>query len=407
MKHFTLIFMVCLLGGMLTAGTSTASICDSKDTVVFFGNGVKTVEKKAFESLKKVELRLQRKVSSEEFDVLEFDLAYNDTHGLPLDLMEAAAQILTGNMSRFWRLLWGHEFLPDWFVDKVLLLSTGLDKTTLLTTDSLKDHVATYEAKAREGKRIILVAHSQGNLFGNLAHSLLSYRAKQSFSMVSVANVDNNVLGSDTPYTTLGSDKVVAALILAQAALPSRPLPPNTENAAEPGDILSHYFVKSYMAEGSNSEAMIMEQILASLSSAPFPPQYDKPGIITVTLTWTSEPDMDLHVYEPNGMQVYWENRYGLSGELDDDDRCCLGPEHYTVPTCETLERGIYHVALDYFKGDGPETGTVRIEAGLLVRTYEVYMPSELYGNVDSPELVANIWVKGGENGGIDFEIYE
>jgi hypothetical protein len=34
-------------------------------------------------------------------------------------------------------------------------------------------------------------------------------------------------------------------------------------------------------------------------------------------------------------------------------------------------------------------------------------MPSEYYGSSNSPELIANIWVKGGENGGYDFEIYE
>jgi uncharacterized protein YfaP (DUF2135 family) len=106
-------------------------------------------------------------------------------------------------------------------------------------------------------------------------------------------------------------------------------------------------------------------------------------------------------------VQVFWYNLQGYSGALDRDDRSGYGPEHYNVPSCEKLERGVYHVALDYFKGYSPEVATIQIEAGLLVRTYEIPITSEDYGSTNSPELVANIWVKSGENGGYDFEIYE
>ena len=95
-----------------------------------------------------------------------------------------------------------------------------------------------------------------------------------------------------------------------------------------------------------------------------------------------------------------------ISGALDRDDRSGYGPEHYSVPSCDTLERGVYHVALDYFKGDGPEMATLQIEAGLLVRTYEIPMPSEYFGSTDYPELIANILVKNSTNGGYDFEVY-
>jgi hypothetical protein len=272
----------------------------------------------------------------------------------------------------------------------------------------LKEHVTTYKTKIAEGKKVLLVAHSQGNLFGNQAYSLLNSREQQSFGMVSVANVDSNVLGADFPYTTLDSDKVILALIAAQIALPSKPMAPNTENQAnESAGSLGHFFIRSYMADGSNSEDKITQQVIRALDTLATPSQIVESGVITVSLTWGSEPDVDLHVYEPNGMQVFWDNLQGYSGALDRDDRTGHGPEHYNVPSCETLERGVYHVALDYFKGDEPEVATIQIEAGLLVRTFEIPMPSEYYGSSNSPELIANIWVKGGENGGYDFEIYE
>jgi hypothetical protein len=351
---------------------------------------------------------LKEQLPPEEFEVLAFDVAYNGTHGLPLDLLESTVQVLAGNTSRFWRLFWGLEIMPDWFADKFILLAGALDRSALVTTDSLKEHVTTYKTKIAEGKKVLLVAHSQGSLFGNQAYSLLNYREQQSFGMVSVANIDNSVLGADAPYTSLNTDKVILALIAVQIALPSKPMAPNTENlAAESADSLGHSFIQSYMTEGSNSEARITQQVIAALDSLATPQPIVESGVITVSLTWGSAPDVDLHVYEPNGIQVYWYNLQGYSGTLDRDDRTGHGPEHYNVPSCDTLARGVYHVALDYYKGDAPEVATVQIEAGLLVRTFEIPMSSEYYGSPDSPELIANIWVKGGENGGYDFEIYE
>jgi len=406
MKFFIYMLVSCLLGGLVMTETCAASICDTKETVIFFGNGVKSIKKEAFKSKETIKKRLKAILPTDEFDVLEFDVAYNDTHGLPFDLLESTIQILTGNVSRFWRLFWNLEPIPDWFGDKMTLLSIALDKTALVTTDSLWKHVNTYKTTIGEGKKVILVAHSQGNLFGNMAFSQLNSRERSSFGMVGVANVDNNVLGSDGPYTTLVTDKVVSALINVQIALPTKPMAPNTENLLEPGDSLGHSFIQTYMAAESNSDAKITQQIIATLDSLAEPPKIIEPGVVTVSLTWGSEPDVDLHVYEPNGMQVSWFNLEGYSGFLDRDDRTGHGPEHYNVPSCETLERGVYHVALDYYKGYGPEVATIQIKAGLLVRTFEVDLPSEYYGTPYSPELIANVLVKGGENGGYEFEIY-
>jgi hypothetical protein len=392
---------------MLLVETCTASICDTKETVVFYGNGVKSIKRNAYDAIELIKKRLKATLPPEEFTSLEFDVSYNDTHGLSLDLLESTLQILSGNTSRFWRLFLGLEIMPDWFADTFILLSVALDKSALVTTDSLKDHVTTYKTKIAEGKKVLLVAHSQGNLFGNQAYSLLNSREKQSFGMVSAANVDNRVLGADSPYTTLKDDKVITALIAAQIALPSKPMPPNTENIADSEDYLGPFFIQSYMVEGSNSGMQITNDIIEVLGNLATPPQIVESGVITVSLSWGSEPDVDLHVYEPNGIQVFWDNLQGYSGTLDRDDRSGYGPEHYNVPSCETLEQGIYHIALDYFKGDGPEVATVQIEAGLLVRTYEIPLPAEYYGSPNYPELIANIWVKNNENGGYDFEIYE
>ena len=410
MKPFLHIFMACIIGGILLAETSNASICDTKEAVVFFGNGVITDEDSAYSSRDMITKRLETAMSPEEFEVLDFKLSYNDTHTLPLDLLESTIQFLTGNVSRFWRILWELDPMPDLVADQMLLLSSALDYSALLTTGNLRDHVKTYQNVIAEGKKVILVAHSQGNLFGNQAYNFLSTYERRSFGMVSVSNVDNNVLGDASAaalYTTLNNDKVILALIAAQLGLPTSPMLPNTENQADNGDFLGHSFVGSYMVENSQSETQITGDIIALLESLYTPSQVVDPGIITVSLTWGVAPDIDLHVYEPNGTQVNFMNSQGISGALDYDDRYRFGPEHYRVLTCDMLEEGIYHVALDYYYGSEPETATVQIMAGHLVRTFHVPMSSSYYGSEWYPELVANVRVLEGENGGYDFEIYE
>ena len=409
MKHFLCILITCFLGGILLTDSCAASVCDTKKSAVFFGNGVKTIKREARDAVELIERRLKAELLPENFKEIEFNIAYNGTHTLPLDLLESVIQILTGNISKFWRYFFGLDPIPEWFAEKFILLASVLDKSALLTTDSLMKHVNTYKTVIAEGKQVILVAHSQGNLFGNQSYNLLDSRERQSFGMVSVANVDNNVLGNhtaDAPYTTLESDRIILALIAAQLALPTSPMLPNTENPAASGSFWGHSFVDSYMAEASNSALQIIADITASLQNLLKPYPMVESGILTVSLTWGSEPDMDLHVYEPNGIQVFWNNLQGYSGALDRDDRSGYGPEHYTVPSCETLEPGIYRIALDYFKGYGPEVATLQIKAGPLVRTYEIAMGSEYYGSSAYPEVVASVLVINNEKNGYDFEIY-
>ena len=256
MKLFFYLLLSCLFGATLLAETCAASICDIKESVVFYGNGIKSTKKNAADALEVVKKRLQATMAPADFAGLEFSIAYNETQGLPLDLLESAIQLLTGNTSRFWRYFMGLEVMPDWFADKFIGLAASLDRSSLATTDSLKNHVATYKTRIAEGKKVVLVAHSQGNLFGNQAYTMLSSREKQSFGMVSAANVDSNVLGTGSPYTTLTNDKIILLLIATQLNLPTSPMAPNTENVAiSQEDSLSHLFIESYMVAGSNSES--------------------------------------------------------------------------------------------------------------------------------------------------------
>ena len=405
MKKFILI-LVSFVALLINIDICDASICEPTDKVIYFGNGVFTSKSKAMDSSEIIEERLMANLSSSELDLLQFEIAYNKSN--LMDLFEATSQDLQTDISRFWRILGSIEVLPDWFADIMNVLATAVDEVALVTTDSLKDQLFDYKTKIAEGKKVLLVAHSQGNFFGNQAYGLLSTTERESFGMVSVANPDSFVAG-DGPYTTLINDGVIWAVIFVKtlAGLPQLPMDPYMENSlGDLNDILGHSFINAYMVAGSNSDQKITSDMVSVLDRLTDPYQRLEPGVITVTLTWNSSTDIDLHVYEPYGSHVSWLAEEGLSGFLDRDDRSGYGPEHYTVPTCDTLFVGRYEVALDYFEGDSPTVAQVQIEAGLKVRFFEVSMPSEIYGSPDYPVHLAYIRLQEDENGGYEFQIY-
>lgn len=93
-------------------------------------------------------------------------------------------------------------------------------------------------------------------------------------------------------------------------------------------------------------------------------------GDLQITLTWdTGVPlgdpgnrvDMDLHVIEPDGTEVYYVNRNGPTATLDFDNVYGFGPENIFVPVGNTAT-GNYQVFLHYFPGSDvfvPTTCTI------------------------------------------------
>ena len=81
---------------------------------------------------------------------------------------------------------------------------------------------------------------------------------------------------------------------------------------------------------------------------------------LEITLTWNTLADIDLHVVEPNGAHVYWENRTGVTAFLDVDNTTGFGPETISVRQGAAVA-GIYEVFIVQHKGDEPTTSTVAI----------------------------------------------
>lgn len=76
-------------------------------------------------------------------------------------------------------------------------------------------------------------------------------------------------------------------------------------------------------------------------------------GAVHITLTWDNATDVDLHVIDPYGEEIYYAHRNSASGgELDVDDIDGYGPENIFWPE-GGAPNGLYTVAVVYFSSGG------------------------------------------------------
>lgn len=391
---------------------SVNSFCEnSTSAIVVFVNGINNTEEEAKKSQRVLRKKIKAVLSSDQFSKLEFKLAYNKTYGFMSDLYESLEQKSGSEnfSSLFWRWMGNLDVLPDDLQDIFKETTAYFDVSEHYGTADLSNHLTLYRAGIAEGKTVLAVAHSQGNFFANAAFQELYYGSNpiqtQSFGIVSAANPSSFVAG-DGPYTTLAEDLIIHAIDLASIVL-ADPLPPNVTNlgGASGQDWASHNFVSAYLVQSSRSENKILGDIVSSIDSLEAPDQIAQDGIITATLTWGSQPDVDLHVFEPDATHVYYSHLVGSYGYLDVDDVSGFGPEHYFV-NCNTLEAGTYRVSVNYFYGSGFEEALVQIKAGNSIRSFNQYLPLSQGTNGDgSPIGIAEIIVSGNAASGFEFNI--
>lgn len=81
-------------------------------------------------------------------------------------------------------------------------------------------------------------------------------------------------------------------------------------------------------------------------------------GDVQISVSWTGASDVDLHVFDPSGAEVYWANRTVASGgelDLDSNPGCTIdntNNENIVWPT-GTAPSGEYRVVVDYWSDCG------------------------------------------------------
>lgn len=134
---------------------------------------------------------------------------------------------------------------------------------------------------------------------------------------------------------------------------------------------ISEIFINGYQIYNENSEFIddLSSNVLRSLTGS----MDQGYGDIQINLTWNNNADLDLHVIDPSGEEIYWKHKNSVSGGiLDRDDIDGEGPENIFWPSGEA-PNGIYKVYVShYFQSlEATSSFIVVINAfGFLPRTY-------------------------------------
>lgn len=219
--------------------------CPLPDIALFFGNGVNNLENDADDSLD----ALQDRLKSAAHDTLDLpkivvgDVLYNTKENILLQLLEVFMQKMHEFQLNFWNWLFDLSSAPDWFREKLLNLIM-LDEWTVVNPADLDSQLATVHDTLGEGLNVLIVAHSQGNMFANSVYRLVRHDLKNRVTLVSVATPSDKVEGGG-PHVTLMSDGVIVALT--KLGLKPTPLAPNVENESPKPGNFDHQFVTHYL----------------------------------------------------------------------------------------------------------------------------------------------------------------
>jgi hypothetical protein len=85
---------------------------------------------------------------------------------------------------------------------------------------------------------------------------------------------------------------------------------------------------------------------------------------LEITLTWNTTTDLDLHVIEPDGTRVWWQNRHGRTIRLVRDNTTGFGPEVAEIEL-GGARPGVYQVYIVHYRGQAPTTATITLTLGV------------------------------------------
>ena len=297
---------------------------DKKITQVYFGNGILTTFDKAKITKELIERAYKQALESlrdnqPNFadETYEFNTAYNPTQGEGIDVMQVLLQksqeaglvdlglsqeqvvqwVLSNGDSAFIRAALraeiGRGTEDTDFIDTLLGRLSDEQREAIraeaieITLEALLDnaetqaeHVAEYKSVLDDGGRVIVISHSQGNLFANNAvDEVVSETNKPgSIGVYGVATPASRVANGGS-YVTANDDIVIniaRALPLASSTL--SPLPGNLQNGLSPlgsddsiREATGHFFDESYFQETLPSRERIDQGVKSLATDLEFP----------------------------------------------------------------------------------------------------------------------------------------
>lgn len=132
------------------------------------------------------------------------------------------------------------------------------------TNQDIAPMVSTVRGRLAAGYRVVLVAHSQGNLFANAVYDQLTATEKLSVGIVSIANPGSHVSSGDG-YVSVENDRVMNWLRLLYSVLPGNAVNTPYYQQVHEDPWLHHEYVSTY-SRGDRASGAINARLIEVLN---------------------------------------------------------------------------------------------------------------------------------------------
>jgi hypothetical protein len=226
-----------------------------------------------------------------------------------------------------------------------------------------------------EGRSVVLVPHSQGNLYASAVYRDLAESHNTAIQLDQLRILGVGVPADGIPgtsdYVTSNTDNVVNGLRPLFPVLPANDFSVPEWNDDRYFGLIpaGHSFSAIYTNPRYDISNRLYDKFTALTRTLSTPFERLGNGPLTVTLTWDQPGDVDLHVKQSDGSHIFYGNTSNPIGYLDRDDTVGTGPEHYYL-SCDALvselnSKGEAHftIGLNYFRGEGSRSATLVVNA--------------------------------------------
>ena len=253
--------LVVLAAVFGTAGNASAACASDSAVVIYYGNGMYISPARA----RVQSLLMDRKIrpALPAGTKVSFSYSYNNSENEVTQVLEVLGQALDDKSVKFQSWLDVPSSSPSAFRNAVKAAEQSARVGNYVKDGDLTAHVARYQADLAAGKRVIVLAHSQGNFYANRAYEELP--STTGFGIVAVGTPAGFTAGGG-PHTSLTNDKVIDP-IPGRRSL-------NTTNSSSfvsaARDADGHSFTRSYL-NGDVSGPKIIGQVKDVLAALPCP----------------------------------------------------------------------------------------------------------------------------------------
>lgn len=409
------------------------NVCVKSDIVLAHFNGVNTTIMQAVENTVKLKNRYGATTAKNER--VNYHLLYNKTAGLFgwRDFIEVFEQRAKeqGLMGRYEYMISSYTSSQTSFFQKLKNLDTDIislfgkpfieqiskglfDNSQSFNDRKLSDykaHQASIDKWVLEGKKLVYLAHSQGNLFANNAYDYtVAKTPKEGVGVIHIAPASAKVNGKHF----LASVDIVIDKVLRLSGT----VPPVTHNfsiantaSSLVSDITGHGLFEVYLEKRFPVERDIeieVKRLFSTLEKPKVNEYKSEEGLFNITLNWDGLGDVDLHIIEPTGNRIYFNNAMSDAGYLDFDNTYGFGPEHYYA-SCDAnkVKTGTYSIGIANFRGAEGRTATVQVASmkdGVIGTSPPITLGAATGDNLSTITNIFNIQVLKKETDGT-FEV--